>query len=119
MLDEIIAKVQNVGGVDLIYFLDNTYQVIKEKRNNIETNNYLEQILNIIKLESITDELGTTFYSKVFHTYTLLNETGLVVISKISNLGLYMIVIAGENDPVDLINLLKICKEVRLQEVRQ
>ena len=112
LIDEAIAKIEILTGVDIIYFLDANNQIIKEK-NNTGSKNYLEQVLNLINQESTSDKIGTIFYSKPFHTYTLLNETGLIVISKItSTINLYMIVTAGENEPVDLINLLKICKEV-------
>ena len=110
--NEIISKAQGIPGVDLIYFLDSNLQIIKEHKNT-ETDNYIEPVSNVIKLESLPDKIGTVFYSTSFHTYTLLNESGLIIISKISNLGLYIVIIAGENEPADLINLLKICKEAR------
>ncbi|MBI3590732.1 MAG: hypothetical protein HY094_05050 [Candidatus Melainabacteria bacterium] len=112
--DEIIAKIQNIQGTDYIYFLGNDYQIIKEQKVN-GSNNYLEQILNIVKSEPRFEEIGTNLYSKPFHTYTLLNETGLIVISKLqAKENLYLVIIAGENKSVDLINLLKTCKESRL-----
>lgn len=109
LFDEAIVKLKNIEGVDLIYFLNENYEIVKEHRIT-ESNDYLEQVLNIIK--SNFNSLATPLNSNQFHTYTLLNEAGLVIISKIENL--YMVIIAGENDPVDLINLLKNCKEIRL-----
>ena len=54
-------------------------------------------------------------FSDEFHTYSFLNEAGLMIISKLNNQeSVYMIIVAGENEPVDLLNLLKICKEARL-----
>jgi hypothetical protein len=42
-----------------------------------------------------------------------LNENGLIVFSKVADEGLYLVIIGGENDPVDLMNLLRIVKEAR------
>ena len=108
--DEAIVKLKNIEGIDLIYLLNENHEIIKEYRIAEANNNYLEQILNIIK--SNFNSLATPLDSNQFHTYTLLNEAGLVIISKIENL--YLVIIAGENDPVDLINLLKTCKEIRV-----
>lgn len=108
-LDDVISKVEKLSGVDLVYFLDENLQIVKEK-NLTGINNNLEQVVNIIKLESVSNQIGKNLYSKPFHTYTLLNEEGLIVISKISD-SLYMIIIGGLNEPVDLINLLKITRE--------
>lgn len=115
--DEIISNITKISGVDCIYFLSNDYEVIKEK-NVKGTSNYSEQILNIVRPKSFFEKISSDFYSKPFHTYTLLNENGLVVISRFflnsdSEDNLYLVIIAGENEPVDLINLLKICKECR------
>lgn len=113
-IDEVIAKTKDLKGVDLIYFLDKNNNIIKEHKNTEKTY-YLEEILNIIKSEELLKSLSSTFLdSKPFHTYTLLNENGLIVISKLAVLeNLYMVIIAGEEDPVDLLSLLKICKETQ------
>jgi len=106
-LDEITASLEKIEGLDLIYFLDNNFQMIKEK-NSIGRNNYLGQVLNIIGAVGKFQN-----GSKPFHTYTLLNENGLVVISKMNVLdGIYMVVVGGEDEPVDLIGLLKIVKDI-------
>ncbi|MBI2995530.1 MAG: hypothetical protein HYY52_02340 [Candidatus Melainabacteria bacterium] len=79
--------------------------------------NYFDQIKNVLKSKPLMDEIGELVYTKTFHTLTFLNESGLIVISKLNNgtdLNLYMIIVAGENNPVDLINLLKLCKETRV-----
>ncbi len=108
--NEVILKIKNVVGVDVIYFLKNN--VILNKHHNFPCDTYLEQVQNILKSDP---SLGTNLFSDEFHTYSFLNEAGLMVISKLSNVeGLYMIIVAGENEPVDLLNLLKICKETRL-----
>ena len=116
IFNEITSKVSKVAGIDYIYFLNKDYSLIKAQKIK-GTDKHIDQILNIIKLESLFEKIATNFYSKPFHTYTLLNENGLMVISKLPGLDLYMIVIAGENEPVDLINLLKICKETRTSNV--
>ena len=113
IFDEVIEKIQMLKGIDLVYFLDSDYKVLKELKIT-EADNCLDQIKEIIKLESLSNKIGEAFYSKDFHTYTLLNESGLIVISKLSTSDtIYMVIIAGEDEPVDLINLLKICKETR------
>lgn len=112
--NEVIAKVTKVAGVDIVYFLRNS-QVIKE-HNNAQSENYLAEVQNILKSDSISSELSSTLFSDEFHTYSFLNESGLMVISKLSIQGqenLYMVIVAGENEPVDLLNLLRICKEAR------
>ena len=112
--EEVISKINNIPGIDFVYFLGDDYRVIKEQSYK-GNNNYLEQILAIIKSESLFEKISAKFYTKPFHTYTLLNENGLIIVSKLKQQdNLYMVVIAGENEPVDLINLLKICKETRL-----
>lgn len=108
-LDDVITKVEKLHGVDLVYFLDENFQIIKEK-NLTGIHNNLEQIVNIIKLESVTNLVGKNLYTKPFHTYTMLNEEGLIVISKIQDTT-YMVIIGGLNEPVDLINLLKIVRQ--------
>ena len=112
IINEAISKVEILAGIDLVYFLDNNHQILKEK-NNTNVHNYLQQILSII---NNSKPLATD--SKPFHTYTFLNENGLIILTKITtseNESLYMITIGGEHEPVDLINLLKICKETRLK----
>lgn len=117
LFDKVINNISQIPGVDIIYFLSNeegNFEIIQEF-NKSNTSNYLEQISSILKAEPNFNNIGTTFYTKSFHTYTFLNETGLIIISKVTNdSNLYMIIIAGENEPVDLINVLKICKETRL-----
>jgi len=113
MIDEVIAKVKDVVGVDLVYFLKNN-QIIKE-HNNTASESYLEQVQNILKSDSLLKSISSNMFSEEFHTCSFLNKTGLMIISKLeSQEGLYMIIIAGENEPVDLLSLLKICKEARL-----
>ena len=113
-LDEIISKLSSITGIDYVYFLDKELNLVKEQKVK-GTNNYLQEILNIIKSESLFEKISKNFYSSSFHTYTFLNENGLIVILKLHNQAdLYVVIIAGENEPVDLINLLKICKESRL-----
>lgn len=113
-LDEIISRLSKIAGIDYVYFLDKELNIIKEQGFK-GTNNYFQEILNIIKSESLFEKISKNFYSSSFHTYTFLNENGLIVILKLHNkTDLYTIIIAGENEPVDLINLLKICKESRL-----
>lgn len=108
-LDEITASFQKMAGVDLVYFLDSSYQIVK-KSNNDGRANYLDQVLNII---NSAGNFNASRRNKELKTYTLLNEDGLILISKVDVLGgLYMVVIGGENDPVDLITLLKLVKEV-------
>ena len=115
--DEIISKVRGVSGVDLIYFIDSNNQMIEEyKISPVE--NHFEQVLNIIKLEPLSDKLSSFFYSLPFHTCTLLNEAGVIVISKITNPeNSYLIVIAGEKEPVNLLNLIKVCKEIHAKQI--
>lgn len=113
LIDETINKFQDIQGINIIYFLDKTFQLIKEQKIT-DTNNYLEQIISILKSEALSEKIASAFYSNSFHTLTLLNETGLIVISKVSIAEeLYIVIIAGEKEPVDLIKLLKICKEIR------
>ncbi len=111
--DQSISKLLKITGIDVIYLLDNNYQIFKEhKINNTEI--YLQQILNIVNSETLINKTGDTVYKSPFHTYTLLNEKGLIIISKLTGSeNFHLIIIAGEKDPVDLINLLKICKENR------
>lgn len=112
-LDKIISDVVKLPGIDTTYILDSNYSIIKEK-NISNAGNYLEQVLNIIKQEPVSNKIGSDVYSSNFHTYTLLNEAGLIVISKINTKeNLYMVVIGGQAKPVDLVNLLKICKKAR------
>ena len=111
--NEIIVKVKDVAGVDVVYFFNGS-QIIKE-HHNTESDNYLEQVQNIVKSDPLLKSVSSNLFSEEFHTYSFLNESGLMVISKLSDSeSLYMIIVAGENAPVDLLNLLKICKETRL-----
>ena len=113
MLDEVIAKVKDIAGVDVIYFLKEN-QVVKEHKNT-SSEGYLTQVQNILKSDSSLNSVSSNLFSDEFHTYSLLNEGGLIIISKFSvQESLYMIIVAGENEPVDLLSLLKICKETRL-----
>lgn len=105
-----INTIKNIVGVNLVYFLDNNLQVVSSQQNSTHTN-YLEQITNIVKSESL---LGNSSKTKPFYTYAFLNEYGVILVSKMDSNGeIYMVIIAGENEPVDLVSLLKICKETR------
>ena len=113
MLDEVISKVKDVAGVDVVYFLKNN-EIVKEHRNT-SSDNYLTQVQNILKSNSSLNSISSNLFSDDFHTCSFLNEAGLMIVSKFSNQeSLYMIIVAGENEPVDLLSLLKICKEIRL-----
>lgn len=112
LFDDFLSKSHKIPGIDCIYFLNNNYNIIKEHKNSSVSDNYLREIINIIKLNSLLNPPSSNIYSKPFHTYTLLNENGLIVISRLP--GFFIVIIAGENTPVDLIGLLKICKEYRL-----
>ena len=123
MIDEIqksffegvIDKIKTITGIDCVFFLDINYQNIKEQKIT-DSGIYCQQIQNLFKSEALFDKIANNFYSKPFHTYTMLNENGLIVITKMNNTkeSFYMVITAGEKEPVDLINLLKICKESRL-----
>lgn len=118
-LNEMVKKVKALSGIDLVYFLNGNSKVVKESRFT-SANNYLDQILDIVNSEELLDNIATGKDLGSFHTYTLLNESGLIVVSKITNpRNLYMIIVAGENEPVDLVSLLKICKEFRLDAKSQ
>ena len=104
-MDNVLSLFCGIGGVDLAYLLDNNYNLLRQKQKSGK-NNYLGEIQNIIKSTLNIDGL---LYQKPFHTYTLLNENGLIVISKLNNM--FLVVVGGENDPVDLIALLKSVKE--------
>ena len=113
MIDEVIGKIKDIAGVNIIYFLKDN-QIIKE-HNNTADENYLEQVQAILKSDSFLQSISSNLFSDEFHTYSLLNEEGLMMISKLNKSeNLYMIIVAGENEPVDLLSLLKICKETRL-----
>ena len=114
LFSEAISQIRDIPGVDRVYFINEAKEIIKEHSNN-QTDNYLEQVRNILNSESLLKPVSNKLYEDEFHTYSFLNEEGLIVISRLSNSeNLYMVVIAGENEPVDLLNLLKICKENRL-----
>ena len=111
--NEIITKIKDIAGVDVVYFIKNN-QVLKEHRNT-SSESYLTQVQNMVKSDSLLELIGSNLFSNEFHTYSLLNKSGLTIISKFSGKeSLYMIIVAGENEPVDLLNLLKICKETQL-----
>ena len=113
MIDEVIAKIKDIAGVTVIYFLKDN-RIIKE-HNRTADKNYLEHVQAILNSDSLLQSISSNLFSDKFHTYSLLNEEGLMIISKLNNQeNLYMIIVAGENEPVDLLSLLKICKETRL-----
>lgn len=116
-IKQTISQLEKIPGIDLIYFVSSSHEIIEEKKIH-DVENYLEQVLSILVLEPVASEVGKNFYSDNFHTYTMLSESGLVIILKLVNLMLYMVIIAGENEPVDLINLLKICKETRVSALK-
>ena len=111
LIGEVVTRLEKLGGINYIYFLDNHKQIINDKKLT-GNNNYLDQVKNILASKELFKKAESAFYEKEFHTYTLLNESGLIIISKFGG-HLYMVVIAGENEPVDLMNLLKTCKEYR------
>jgi hypothetical protein len=111
LIGEAVSKLEKLAGVNYIYFLSRDLQTINEKKIT-GNNNYLDQVKNILGSEELFKKVQSAFYEKEFHTFTLLNESGLIIISKLGEY-LYLVVIAGENEPVDLINLLKTCKESR------
>lgn len=113
-LEDISNRLSTVSGINMFYFLDNNYQMIKSEAKDT-SNNYLDGIVSILKSEDLFNKLSNYFFSDSFHTYTILNESGLILITRLcNNENLYLVIIAGENNPVDLINLLKICKESRI-----
>lgn len=118
-LNEMVKKIKALKGIDLVYFLNGNSKIIKESRFT-SANDYLDQILEIVNSEELLDSIASGKGLGSFHTYTLLNESGLIVISKITNpINVYMIIVAGEHEPVDLVGLLKICKEFRLDAKSQ
>lgn len=109
-ISKMFTTFDDIVGVDTMYCLDEDLHLLKEK-NISGSNKYLEQVLNVLQSSK---NINARFYSKPFHTYTLLNENGLILISKVNiNNGVYLVVIGGENEPVDLISLLKTVKEIR------
>lgn len=112
IFNEIINKTQGITGIDILYFLDSNFQILKEHTVS-NTSNYLTQVTNILKSGS-NDTLAENFNLQPFHTYTFLSENGLILISSLQPKKLYMIIIAGEKEPADLISLLKLCKEARM-----
>ena len=114
-INEVISSIKNVTGVDLVYFLDKNQQIIKEQRK-FDVSNYHKEVLKLIESAASIEKANKSFYRQPFHTFTFLNEDGLLIIIKLDILeNLYMVVIAGENESVDLIGLLKKCKEARLK----
>ncbi len=115
LINEVISSVKNVTGIDLVYFLDKNQKIIKEQKY-YNINNYYNEVLQLIKSTASIEIASKSFYTHPFHTFTFLNEDGLLVITKLDNLeNLYMVIVAGENESVDLISLLKKCKETRLK----
>ena len=113
-LDQQLNKIKTLPGINSLYLLGSDFEIHKEWINTPDSI-YLEQVKNIIKSKCFEEFEGALNNPKPFHTFTFLNETGLIIITKLDFIGFpYLIVIAGENEPVDLINLLKICKETRL-----
>lgn len=109
--NEAILRIKDVTGVDTVYFLSSD-EILKEHHNS-SVGNYIDEVKNIIKSNPAFNT-DSNLSSEEFHTCSFLNESGLIIISKlVSAKVLYMVIIAGENDPVDLLNLLKICKEIR------
>ena len=111
--NELISKTKGLSGLDLIYLIDDSFQVTNIHKIN-DTSDYLNNITNLIKKQNSLEGVSKSLFSDDFHTYTLLNESGLILVSKLSSdENCYLVIIAGENNPVDLINLFKICKEAR------
>ena len=109
-ISKMFIPFDDIAGIDTVYCLNDDLQLLKEK-NISSSNKYLEQVLNVLKSSKSID---ARFYSKPFHTHTLLNENGLILISRVNiNNGVYLVVVGGENEPVDLIGLLKTVKEIR------
>lgn len=107
--DALLSKIDIIQGVDLICFLNKDFQVIREKNKSLIDLN-VDNISNIIKSGIFNPENST--FSSPFKTCTLLNDNGLIIISKVSDkYDLYMVVFGGEKEPVDIINLLKLVKE--------
>ncbi len=112
LFNQVLDKVGNLSGINSIYLIDSNYRVTSS-HNFTETNTYQENISTILKSKDLLNNISPNF-SEPFHTFTFLNESGLILITKLSESeNTYMVIIAGESDPVDLINLLKICKESR------
>ena len=111
-LSDLISKMNTIKGINTVYFLDENKKPIKEFHYN-ETENYSNQIQELLHLEPLLNSVGSNLFQSELHTNYFLNEDGLIIISKVGS-NLYMIIIAGENEPADLMNLLKICKESRI-----
>ena len=111
-LSDLISKMNTIKGINTVYFLDENKKPIKEFHYN-ETGNYSNQIQELLYLEPLLNSVGSNLFQSELHTNYFLNEDGLIIISKVGS-NLYMIIIAGENEPADLMNLLKICKESRI-----
>lgn len=111
-LEGALNEISGLEGIDVVYALDGSNNVISEI-NNSGTGNYLSQVVKLISLESVSNEIGNSLYEKPFKTCTLLNEDGLMIITKIDlEDDIYIIIVAGEAEPVDLINLLRMVKEL-------
>lgn len=106
LINDLISKLKDVSGVDTLYFLNSNFELIKEYKNT-DSPNYLQQIKSIIEAKQSFETNATEF-----NTITLLSENGLIIVSKInSDETFFLVIVAGENEPADLLNLLKICKE--------
>lgn len=113
-VNDVISKVKDIPGIDVVYFLNENKELIKEHKNN-EGGNYLKEVKNLCDAEGVLNSVSSEVFKSEFHTRYFLNEDGLIIISKIGNKNnIYLVMIAGENEPVDLLNLLKICKESHL-----
>ena len=110
-LDDLISKMKNIIGIDTVYFLDENKNLLKEFHYNGQ-GNHLAQIQELFQLQPISNSLSSSFFQSELHTKYFLNEDGLIIISKLGS-NLYLVIVAGENQPADLLNLLKICKESR------
>ena len=119
LLDEIVDKVKNIVGVDSVCFIKDNNEIIKEHKIR-PVKDYLKAVFNLIKSKSESNNENN--YLEKFHTQTFLNESGLIIISHLDNQNkdnLYLVVVAGENQAVDLINLLKKCKECRRNYLKE
>lgn len=109
--DTLMVDVNQIRGLDFVYFLDGSGQVIREK-SFTESSNHLEQVKNIISQNPFVNEISSDIYGEPFKICTFLNERGLIILSRIcDNPNLYMVLTGGEKEPVDLINLLRLVKE--------
>lgn len=115
-LNDLISRMKSIAGIDTVYFLDENKKPLKEFHYN-EQENYLTQIQELFRLQPVSDSISSSLFQSEVHTKYFLNEDGLIIISKLSS-NLYMAIVAGEDQPADLLNLLKICKESRINYQR-